>query len=135
MNRCHSFTRQFVSHLQAIASLAVLFTTLSTLPATVLAQAQTGAQADPSIRPFPVNALRGKLLVVAPPDIRIDGRVEKLAPGARIRDLQNMFIMSGALIGREFTVNFTREPSGLVRDIWVLSEADRDARAQLPLCF
>ncbi len=82
------------------------------------------AQSEASVRVFPPTALRGKLLVVAPPEVRIDGRIEKLAPGARIRDLQNMFIMSGALIGREFVVNFTREPGGMVRDVWVLSEAE-----------
>lgn len=73
-------------------------------------------------RPFPESALRGRLRIVAPPQVQIDGRDAQLAPGARIRNAQNMLVMSGTLIGQELAVNYLRDPAtGLIGDVWVLS--------------
>lgn len=73
-------------------------------------------------RPFPESALRGRLRIVAPPQVQIDGRDAQLAPGARILNAQNMLVMSGTLIGQELAVNYLRDPAtGLIGDVWLLS--------------
>ena len=85
-----------------------------------------GAAAQTS-RPFPVTALRGTLQVLQPPDVLLNDQADRLSPGARIRGTNNMLQMSGALVGVKLLVHYTREPSGLVHDVWILTadEADR----------
>jgi hypothetical protein len=78
-------------------------------------------------RNFPADALRGRLRVVDAPVIRLDGREDRLSPGVRIRDARNLLVVSTAITGQELLVNYTRDASGLVGDVWVLS-AD-EARA------
>lgn len=72
-------------------------------------------------RPFPANALRGELQITQPPDALLNGDPVRLAPGARIRGANNMMQMSGALAGQELLVHYTREPQGLLLNIWVLT--------------
>ena len=71
-------------------------------------------------RNFPQNALRGAILFGAAPDITLNGQPSRLAPGTRIRDMNNMIVVPGGLLGGQFLVNYTIDPSGLVKDIWVL---------------
>jgi hypothetical protein len=78
----------------------------------------------PGTRKFPANALRGKLQVGQAPDVRIDGRADRLSPGSRIRDLQNRIVLPGNLVGQELIVNFTRTPTGEVHDVWILTDAE-----------
>ena len=79
-----------------------------------------GAAAQTS-RPFPANALRGALEVTQPPEVQLNGKAERLSPGARIRAANNMLQLSGALVGQKLLVHYTREPSGLVHDVWILT--------------
>jgi hypothetical protein len=79
-----------------------------------------GATAQTS-RPFPATALRGALTVTQPPEVLLNGNAERLSPGARIRGANNMLQMSGALVGLNLLVHYTREPSGLVQDVWILT--------------
>ena len=73
-------------------------------------------------RSFPDSAVRGKMAFKSPPQIELDGKADRLSPGARIRDEQGMLAMTGALEGKSFTVNFRREAStGLVHEVWILS--------------
>ncbi len=73
-------------------------------------------------RHFPDSAVRGKMAFKSPPQIELDGKADRLSPGARIRDEQGMLAMTGALEGKSFTVNFRREAStGLVHEVWILS--------------
>ena len=66
-------------------------------------------------RAFPDTAPRGKIAFKSPPEIELDGKADRLSPGARIRDERGMLAMTGALQGKEFVVNFKREAStGLV---------------------
>ena len=85
---------------------------------------------QPNVRPFPPEAMRGTLVVVAPPVIQLNGKAERLSPGARIRGMNNMLLMSGAVIGQSLVVNFVRNPMGEVHDVWVLTEAE--AAQKLP---
>jgi hypothetical protein len=82
------------------------------LTATAAAQVQ---------RNFPQTALRGSLMVDAPPSVTLNGRPARLAPGARIRGQQNMVELSGALIGAKMLVHYTLDNQGLVKDVWILT--------------
>jgi len=82
-------------------------------------------------RSFPQNALRGEVVFGQPPDVQLNGKPARLAPGARIRDAANMLAMSGTLIGQRQVVHYTLDPSGLLRDVWVLT-ADELAKQPWP---
>lgn len=80
-------------------------------------------------RPFPAQALRGELLIQSPAEARLNGETARLAPGARIRGENNLLVMSGALLGQELVVHYTREPAtGLLMDVWILNPVERANR-------
>jgi hypothetical protein len=76
-------------------------------------------------RPFPTSALRGELVVLQPPEVALNGRAARLAPGARIRGDNNLLQLSGALLNQRHTVHYTVDPSGLLLDVWILTAAER----------
>ena len=82
------------------------------------------AQAQNAPRNFPDSALRGTMVVTQPPVITMDGQVAQLAPGARIKNADNLLVLSGAIVGQPLTVNYTVEPHGLVHQVWILTEAE-----------
>ncbi len=71
-------------------------------------------------RNFPQNALRGEVSFLVAPDITLNKKPARLAPGVRIRGTNNMMVVTGEVTGRSFTVNYTAEPSGLLLDVWIL---------------
>jgi hypothetical protein len=75
-------------------------------------------------RVFENNALRGELVVKAPPEALLNGKPARLAPGVRIRDQRNLITLSGALIEQKMLVNYTLDGMGLVREVWVLTEEE-----------
>jgi hypothetical protein len=85
--------------------------------------------AQEKVRPFPPKAQRGEMQMTNPPDMLIDGKPERLSPGARIRGTNNMVVMSGAIIGPTFTINYVRESHGLIHEVWILNATE----AQTPL--
>jgi hypothetical protein len=91
--------------------LALLLTVAAALPA----QAQ---------RTFERNALRGELIVVAPPEARLNGSPVRLAPGARVRSPQNLLLLSGSLLEQKLLVHYTLDGQGQVQDVWILSAAE-----------
>ncbi|MEO8021192.1 hypothetical protein [Polaromonas sp.] len=114
---------------------------LFTLPATILAilmalAPPTLAQTDEiaGVRNFPKAAQRGLLVVQTPPEISLNGKPDRLSPGARIRNSSNHFVLSGALLGQELLVNYTRDSAGLVYEVWVLTDEEaKEKRAGLSL--
>lgn len=83
------------------------------------------AIAQPVQRPFPATALRGEVAFGQPPEIALNGQPARLSPGARIRGSNNLIVMSGALIGRSAVVHYVVDSSGLVRDVWILTDEER----------
>ena len=85
-------------------------------------------------RQFPPKALRGTLKVVQGAEILIDGKPERLSPGARIRGPNNMLVLSGAIAGQELLVNFVRETYGNVHQVWILTpeEAKKKLKTNTP---
>lgn len=79
-------------------------------------------------RNFPASALRGELVVVQPPEVRLNGRAARLAPGARIRGADNMIVVSGALVQQKLLVHYTFDTLGEIRDVWVLNAAEAARR-------
>ena len=90
--------------------------------------AQAGAQVN--ARPFPPNAERAAMVVTNPPIIQLNGRPERLSPGARIRGQNNLLQLSGSLVGQNLLVNFVRNPSGEIHEVWILTEVE--AALKLP---
>ena len=75
-------------------------------------------------RQFPASALRGELVITAPPELQLNRKPARLAPGARIRGTDGMLILSGALVGQRMLVHYTIDLLGNVQDVWVLTPAE-----------
>ena len=122
MNRCTTTTSlTFIRAVSAILTLCFV-----TLSCPLLAQ-ENPVQ---NIRTFPLNAMRGALVVVQPPNVVMNGVADRLSPGARIRGTNNMLVMSSTLIGQPMLVNYVRDQGGLLQEIWILTSAE--AALQLP---
>ena len=109
MNRC---TRSRVGTAFA-AVLAGLFLTFA-----------LGAFAQGMRREAPKDVVLGKMTVNLPPQITLDGKPDRLSPGSRIRDLNNMIVLSGGLTGKTFPVVYRRDAAGLVHEAWILTDAE-----------
>ena len=80
-------------------------------------------------RAFPQNAMRGALVMSAPPDVTLNGQPARLAPGVRIRSQTNMLEMTGALTGQRLLVNYTLENTGgLINNVWILRPEEAAVR-------
>ena len=84
-----------------------------------------GVSAQTVQRNFPATALRGEISFGQPPEVLVNGVPTRLAPAARIRGLNNLIVMSGALVGQKAVVNYVLDPLGLVQDAWILTDAER----------
>ncbi|HZY19811.1 MAG TPA: hypothetical protein VFE82_15155 [Ramlibacter sp.] len=87
------------------------------------------AHAQVVVRDAPVNVQPALMAVATPPDITLDGKAERLSPGARIRDLNNMVQLSGSLSGRTVPVVYRRDGAGLVHDVWMLTPQEYEKLA------
>ena len=83
---------------------------------------QTAAAQAP--RNFPATALRGEVVITQPPDLLLNQMPARLAPGARIRGMDNMMVMSGAVVNQRMLVHYTRDLHGHLLDVWVLTPAE-----------
>jgi hypothetical protein len=72
-------------------------------------------------RSAPKDVVLGRLTVTAPPEITINGKPDRLSPGSRIRDLNNMLVLSGGIVGKTFPVVYRRDAAGLVHEAWILT--------------
>lgn len=123
MNRCNGRSRAtpFPRSLSALCALVLPFAAL--WPVAAHAQTEVETTQNEALlggRNFPVGTLRGKLMVVNAPEVRLDGQADRLGPGVRIRSQQNMLVMASALVGQNLLVNYTRDAAGLVREVWIL---------------
>jgi hypothetical protein len=94
-----------------------VFALLAALAIALPAQAQ---------RLFENNALRGELVVTAPPEALLNGKPVRLSPGVRIRNQQNLIQTSGTLIEQKLIVHYTLDGVGQLREVWLLT--DEEAR-------
>jgi hypothetical protein len=90
----------------------------------VLSAPETNVVNPDAGRQFPANARRGTMEVLQGAEIVMDGKAERLSPGGRIRGPNNMPVMTGAITGQRYTVNFTRDAYGNVHQVWILTELE-----------
>lgn len=75
-----------------------------------------------TMRNFPPAVVRGTISFKSPPEIIVDGKPERLSPGARIKNEHNLLVLTAALAGKEFVVNYKRENiGGMVSEVWILT--------------
>ena len=112
MNRCltpKSFTPRFFLKTLGLALLGASALSFN------LAQAQAG------VREFPASAHRGMLVVTAPPEVLVNGKAARLSPGARIKGVNNLLVLSSTLAGSSVLVNYRKDAQGLIHEAWILS--------------
>ena len=110
---------------------ALIFVALCAILVPAAAQDELSAtqnEAEAGGRTFPIGTLRGSFMVVNPPEIQLDGQPGRLAPGARIRSAERMLVMPAAITGQNLLVNYTRDASGMVREVWILTPDEAQAK-------
>jgi hypothetical protein len=58
----------------------------------------------------------------------LNGQKARLSPGARIRGVNNLLVMSGTLVGQSLTVNYVRDAQGMVHEVWLLNATEAQQR-------
>jgi len=131
MNRCDFRLTPSLLALAASAGLLGLPALAQTDQSTQAVQATSSAEAvKPNVRQFPAKALRGEMVVLAPPVISMDGKQDRLSVGARIRDANNNFTLSTPLLNKPLLVNYLRDNTGQVQEVWILNaEEVKEKRA------
>lgn len=87
--------------------------------------AATAAFAQGFVREAPKDVKPAIIAVSAtPPIIAVDGKEDRLSPGARIRDRNNMLVLSGQLAGKSLYTVYRRDSAGLVHEVWLLNEEE-----------
>ncbi|MFL6693759.1 MAG: hypothetical protein ACJ8GO_12435 [Ramlibacter sp.] len=74
------------------------------------------------VREPPKDVRAARMAVGAPPEIALNGQPDRLSPGARIRNVQNLVVMSGSLAGQTVPVVYRRDSAGMVHEVWMLTE-------------
>jgi hypothetical protein len=83
------------------------------------------ANAQTVVREAPKDVKPAIIAVSAtPPVITVDGKEDRLSPGARVRDRNNMLVLSGALAGKTLYTVYRRDGAGLVHEVWLLNEEE-----------
>jgi hypothetical protein len=92
------------------------------LPAIALLVWSALAAAQGFVREAPKDVKPAIIEVSAtPPLIRLDGKEDRLSPGVRIRDLNNMLVLTGNLAGQKLYTVYRRDPAGFVHEVWLLT--------------
>jgi hypothetical protein len=87
-----------------------------------LSLASCAVLAQGIVREAPKDVKPAMMAVSAtPPVISLNGEEARLSPGARIRDTNNMMVLSGALAGKTVPTVYKRDPIGLVHEVWLLT--------------
>jgi hypothetical protein len=87
-----------------------------------LALFATAAFAQTVMRDAPKDVRPAIITVSAtPPIIQVDGKEDRLSPGVRIRDRNNMLMLSGGLAGKQLYTVYRRDSMGLVHEVWLLN--------------
>ena len=101
---------------------STLFISLASLLIST-ATAQT-EDVKPNTRQFPKEARRGELVVLTAPEIALDSKPDRLSPAVRIRDINNNLVLSGTLANQRLVVNYVRDNTGLVHNVWLLNSEE-----------
>jgi hypothetical protein len=75
-------------------------------------------------RPFPADALRGKMTLGYFPDLTMNGKARRFSPGARIFTEDNLSQVPASLGSSEFVVNYTVDGMGQINRVWILTQEE-----------
>jgi hypothetical protein len=76
------------------------------------------------LRTIPQEAKRGELRHVQDMLVEIDGKRQRLSPGAQIRDPDNRLVLPVSL-SEKSQVKYLLDASGLVHRVWILSAKEK----------
>ena len=88
--------------------------------------ASFAALAAAQLRTIPANATHGLIRHVEEMTVEIDGKAQRLSPGAQIRDAENRMIRPAALSER-VDAKYLLDGTGMVHRVWVLSAREKAA--------
>jgi hypothetical protein len=83
-------------------------------------------------RSFPPQAQPAVLQVTQAPDLLLNGKPARLAPGARIRASDDLLMLSGTLTGQTLVLNMVLEAGGLVKEVLILSPEEAAQAPTIP---
>ena len=92
--------------------------------ATVLMLGINPADAQQRMIPIPVKAKRADITFNGTAEILVDGKPQRLAPGARITDRNSMLALPGTLKGTAKTKYTLEDTTGMVMLVWILTERE-----------
>lgn len=97
---------------------------ITSLLTTLALAASAAAFSQTLVREAPADVKPGRLAISTPPVATLNGQPDRLSPGARIRDTNNMLMLSGNLSGQSVPVVYRRDSAGLMHEVWLLTEAE-----------
>jgi hypothetical protein len=93
--------------------------------AAMLALVAASAFGQAVMRDAPKDVKPAVIAVSAtPPIITVNGKADRLSPGARVRDRNNMMVLSGQLAGQTHYSVYKRDSAGLVHEVWLLNQEE-----------
>jgi hypothetical protein len=94
----------------------------------LLPMAVPGAVAQ--MRTLPLDTERGVIRHIEGPDVTVDGKSARLAPGATIRNRDNLIIVPASLPAEGARAEYVRDAQGMIFRVWLVTseEAARDRR-------
>jgi hypothetical protein len=94
----------------------------------LLAAALLANPAAAQLRTIPADARLGEIRHVQEMLVELDGKPQRLAPGAQIRDADNRLMLPVSLSDKQ-SVKYLLDAQGLVHRVWLLTAEER-ARAE-----
>ena len=79
------------------------------------------------LRSIPQEAKRGEMRHLQAMTVEIDGKPQRLAPGAQIRDVANRIVVPTSL-PKATPVRYLTNAEGHVRQVWILSPEEAAKR-------
>jgi hypothetical protein len=76
------------------------------------------------LRTIPQEAKRGEIRHLQDMLVEIDGKQQRLSPGAQIRDVNNRLVLPVSL-SEKSEVKYLLDTSGLVHRVWILSAKEK----------
>jgi hypothetical protein len=127
MKRAGVFMNFLLKKIAAVFTLGVMC--LLSLPAQAQVSPVGQVPQGQNIRRFPDVAQRADFTVKLFPELVVNGKAERLAPGGRIFNEQNLIVTPASMTGQKLVVNYTKDSYGLVKDVWILTPEERKLKA------
>jgi hypothetical protein len=89
-----------------------------------LALAGVATAATAQLRSIPQEAKRGKISHLQGMRVEIDGKAQRLSPGAQILDPDNRLVLP-AYLPVKSDVKYLLDRDGMVRRVWILSAREK----------